>query len=145
MEVRCGRWARGQHRLDYAEPVERPGQLCGVVLHPPYGIELCALADERRRGWLEDRAEPKYPDPGSIPAPHLSYLSQRTPCGVRSTFAAPYYSHPAPRGSKGGCEGECARKRPRQRRQRRLKRRHEQGPKSPCKGPGRYRFRERVC
>ena len=47
LEIRRGRWARGQHRLHDAAPVERPGQLGGVVLHPPYGIELYATPDER--------------------------------------------------------------------------------------------------
>src|SRR5215213_5359483 len=144
LEVRRGRWACGQHRLEDAAPVERPGELGGVVLHPPYGVELYASPDERRRGWLEHRADPKHPDPGSIPAPHLSRASRKTPCGVRSTSATPYYSHQAPRGSKGRCEGEGARERPRQRWPRRQKRRHEERPESPCKGPGRYRFRERV-
>src|SRR5215212_7912734 len=45
-----GRRACGQHRLDDAAPVERPGKLCGVVLHPPDRIELDALAGERRGG-----------------------------------------------------------------------------------------------
>jgi hypothetical protein len=48
------RWARGQHCLDDAAPIERSGKLGGVVLHPPDGVELDTLADERRRGWLED-------------------------------------------------------------------------------------------
>src|SRR5215218_3777588 len=34
LEIRRGRWARGQNRLCDATPVERPGQLGGVVLHP---------------------------------------------------------------------------------------------------------------
>jgi hypothetical protein len=59
LEIRRNRRARGEHRLDNAAPVERPGELGGVVLHPPYGVELYAPADERRRGWLEHRAEPE--------------------------------------------------------------------------------------
>ena len=47
---RSGRRARGQHRLEDASPVERSGQLGGVVLHTPYGVEPEALADERRGG-----------------------------------------------------------------------------------------------
>ena len=54
LEIRRGRWASGQHRLEDAAPVERPGQLGSVVLHPPYGVEPDTLTDERRRGWLED-------------------------------------------------------------------------------------------
>src|SRR5215212_1852905 len=76
LEIRRGRWTRGQHRLHDAAPVERPSKLGGVVLHPPYGIEADSLAHERRRGWLEHRAEPEYSDPGSIPAPHLLRVSR---------------------------------------------------------------------
>jgi hypothetical protein len=47
LEIRRGRWARGQHRLHDAAPVECPSQLGSVVLHPPYGIELYATPDER--------------------------------------------------------------------------------------------------
>jgi hypothetical protein len=47
LKVRRGRWASGQHRLDDAASVERPGQLGCVVLHPPYGIKLYAMPDER--------------------------------------------------------------------------------------------------
>ena len=96
-----GRWTRGQHRLDDAAPVECPGQLGCVVLHPSYGIEPDALADERRRRWLEHRAEPEQSDPGSIPAPHLLRVSRRTPCGARSPPAAPFYSHWASPGARG--------------------------------------------
>jgi hypothetical protein len=53
-EIRRGRRTRGQHRLEDAAPVERPGQLGCVVLHPPYGVKPYTLAHERRRGWLED-------------------------------------------------------------------------------------------
>jgi hypothetical protein len=37
LEIRRGRWTRGQDRLDDAAPVERSGQLSSVVLHPPTG------------------------------------------------------------------------------------------------------------
>jgi hypothetical protein len=50
LQTRRSRWARGQHRLDDAAPVERPGKLCGVVLHPPDRIELDTLAGEHREG-----------------------------------------------------------------------------------------------
>src|SRR5215212_9984408 len=108
LEIRRSRRARGQDRLDDAAPVERPGQLGCVVLHPPYGIKLYTLADERRSGWLEHRAEPKHSAPGSIPAAHPSRVSRRTPCSVRSTAATPYYSHQPSRGSKGRCVRESA-------------------------------------
>ena len=81
LKIRRGRRSRGEHRLDDATPVERPGELGGVVLHPSDRIELYAPADERRRGWLEHRAEPKHSDPCLIPAPHLSKVSRQTPCG----------------------------------------------------------------
>src|SRR5215208_4045350 len=64
LEIRRSRRAGGQDRLDDAAPVERPGQLGSVVLHPPDGIKLYTLADERRSGWLEHRAEPKHSAPG---------------------------------------------------------------------------------
>jgi hypothetical protein len=47
LEIRRGRRACGQHRLDNAAPIERPGKLGGVILHPPYGIELYATTEER--------------------------------------------------------------------------------------------------
>src|ERR687889_898729 len=103
LKIRRGRRSRGEHRLDDATPVERPGELGGVVLHPSDRIELYAPADERRRGWLEHRAEPEYSDEGLIPAPHLSKVSRQTPCGVRFSAAIPYYSHKPSRGSKGRC------------------------------------------
>ena len=71
LETWRGRRTGGQHRLHYTAPVECPGQLGGVVLHPPYGIELYATPDERRRRWLERRAEPEHSDPGPICAAHL--------------------------------------------------------------------------
>jgi hypothetical protein len=111
-EIRRGRQTRGQHRLDDAAPVERPSKLGSVVLHPPYGVEPYTLADERRRGWLEHRAEPKHSDAGSIfPAPHSS-APPTIPCGVRSTAATPYYPHEPSRGPKGRCEGEGTCERP---------------------------------
>src|ERR671911_283165 len=80
---KSGRRARGQHRLEDASPVERSGQLGGVVLHTPYGVKPEALADERRGGWLEHRAEPKHSDPCLPSASHLSRVSRRTPLSVR--------------------------------------------------------------
>src|SRR5215217_6070021 len=62
LEIRRGRRTRGHDRLDDPTTVERPGKLGGVVLHPSYGIEPDAPADQCRGGRLKDRAEPQYPD-----------------------------------------------------------------------------------
>jgi len=84
LEMRRGRWARGNHRLNYPASVERPGQLGGVVLHPPDRIELDTLAHERRRGRLEDRAEPEHPDSDRVPSAHFPRASRKV------SSAAPY-------------------------------------------------------
>src|SRR5215217_2388969 len=102
LEIRRGRRTRGHDRLDDPTTVERPGKLGSVVLHPAYGIELDAPADQCRGGRLEHRAEPQYPDPRLLSAPHLLRVSRSTPCGARST-AAPFY----PRWVSPGRRGEC--------------------------------------
>jgi hypothetical protein len=50
LETGRGRWARGQHRLEDAAPVERPGQLGCVILHPPTGSNLTPLSASAEGG-----------------------------------------------------------------------------------------------
>jgi hypothetical protein len=50
LEVRRGRGAGGQHRLEDAAPVEGPGELGGVVLHPPMGSNFTPLPTSAEGG-----------------------------------------------------------------------------------------------
>ena len=58
LEPRRARPRRGHDGLGDAAPVEDAGQLGGVVLQPADGVEGPPPPFERRRGRLEDRAEP---------------------------------------------------------------------------------------
>src|SRR5215218_5363191 len=113
LEIRRGRRACGQHCLNDAVPVERSGQLGGVVLHPPRGSNFTPLPTSAEGGGSKTEQSLST----LIRLRSVLLISQESPEEPIATFSPRPPLHTTLIsllvGQRGVmCEGECPRERP---------------------------------